>query len=760
MASGSINRRRSFERWRDDGPIQLEVTFMDQLSWKERWAQRVRRWIKAVLIGWFRVEVKGHYQPAVHSVIIANRASFIDVLLLSVFLPEQLTVAIHPAIYNKPWGRLLMLFADVIVIDPARAFATRVLIKAIRAGKRCVIFPQGLLGFDEGSLKVLDGSGVVLQRAGAEVIPVRIEGAEHSVFSVSKDKHSIRWFPRITLHVLPPEVFIPPEQGPVDRNAVSLRLFRLMSELVFANSFQPQTLFTALIEGASVGIKNKAWIEDVNRARLTYRQFLARCFILGRQIKTQTKPGEYVGVMMPTTTAGMVTFFALQAYRRIPSMLNFSMGFYNLYSACQTARIKTIYTSRQFIATAKLETLIEELKAAGIAVRFLEDFKATVHLGNKLSGLLKGYFPSIFYYLIGKAVDPAETGLVLFTSGSEGVPKGVTLTHLNLLANCCQMKSRVDFTHQDIFFNALPIFHCFGLTAGSVLPLVTGINCFFYPSPLHYKIIPGLVYQTGATIMFGTDTFLTGYARSAERHDFSSVRYIFAGAEKVKPETIRYWSEIFGVKIYEGYGATEASPVISLNCPLASIPGSVGMILPAIESRIHPVDGIAQGGRLFLRGPNVMKGYLKSDHSGGVDYLVDAWHDTGDIVTLDHNGFITIAGRVKRFAKIGGEMVSLTAIEGIAASIWPEILCAAIISKCPRKGEQVLLFIEEERADKAIFIKQVREKGYSELLVPQVIFSGSKIPVLPSGKIDYLTLERLHQDNESPSYVGDSLPLL
>ncbi|MDI1352208.1 MAG: 1-acyl-sn-glycerol-3-phosphate acyltransferase, partial [bacterium] len=354
---------------------------MQYHKWKEKQTQRARRWIKALLVKWFRVEVKGTYQPARNSVIIANRTSVIDVLLLSVFLPERLTIALHPRLFKKVWVKMLLLFADIISIDPSRVATTRVLIKAIRAGKRCVIFPQGLSGQQEDSLKVFDGPGFILQKAGAEVIPIRIEGAEHSIFSISKKKHRIRLFPKITLNVLPSQLFFQPEQKIVDRYAVSIRLFRLISEFTFANSFQPRPLFAALIDGAAIGIKNKTKIEDSNRTPLTYRQFLARCFILGRQIKKSTQVREHVGVMMPTTVAGMVTFFALQAYRRVPAMLNFSMGFYNLFSACHTAGIKTIYTSKQFIKTAKLEPLIDELRIAGLRIHYLEDFKASIKLG-------------------------------------------------------------------------------------------------------------------------------------------------------------------------------------------------------------------------------------------------------------------------------------------------------------------------------------------------------------------------------------------
>ncbi|MBN9229800.1 MAG: acyl-[ACP]--phospholipid O-acyltransferase [Legionella sp. 40-6] len=719
---------------------------MDQKNWKEMLKEKAKKWIKSLLLHCFRLEVRGEYHPDTNSVIIANRTSKIDLLLLAAFLPERLTVAIHPQAAGTLWMSVMGMFADLIEVDSTRAQAARALIKAIKSGKRCVIFPQGI-SLQEESLRVYDGPALVLQKAGASVIPVRIDGPQHSIFSISKDKHRTRLFPKVILNILPTQRFTTDVKESAARARVSLRLFRLISELSFANSFRPQPLFQALLEGAYLGSKHQCKIEDTNRTPLSYRQFIARCFILGRQIKDQTQAGEYVGVMMPTTIAGMVTFFALHAYRRLPAMLNFSMGFYNLFSACHTAGIKTIYTSKQFIATAKLETLIDELKDAGLTIRYLEDFKEHISLGNKLAGLLKGTFPLLAYKLLGSPVNAAQPAVILFTSGSEGVPKGVALSHANILANCWQLTSRVDFSSRDIFFNSLPIFHCFGLTAGSILPLMVGVNCFFYPSPLHYKIIPGLVYQTGATIMFGTDTFLTGYARAAERHDFNTVRYIFAGAEKVKPETIRHWSDNFGVKIYEGYGATETAPVISTNCPLAFIPGSVGMLLPMIESKITPVEGIAHGGRLHLRGPNVMLGYLSQEARGIINAPQDGWHDTGDIVTVDDEGFIHIAGRAKRFAKIAGEMVSLTAVEGIAASIWPEVLHAAIARKSVKKGEEIILFSEAANAERGPFIKKVQEQGYSELLIPQQIYGNSKVPILSSGKIDYVTLEQQLQES-------------
>lgn len=709
-------------------------------QWKESLAKCARSIIKGILKQWFRIEVTGTYSPQPQSVIIANRTSVIDVLLLSVFLPEPLVVALPPELTHKFWVKALFLFAEIIPVNPSSAKAVRVLLRAVKQGKRCLIFPQGLHDFGQGTLKIYDGPGLILQKAAAAIIPVRIQGAEYSLFSVNKEKHSIRLFPKIKLHVMP-ALYIKPKEGrALNRQKVARRLFCLISDMTFANCNTQQPLFYGLIEGARIAAKNNAQMEDANRNPLSYRQFMARIFILGRQLKRHSKKAETVGVMLPTTLAGMVTFFALQVYRRVPAMLNFSSGFTSILSACSTANISTILTARQFIQTAKLEPLVEQLQQSGLAVVYLEDFKEKIGMLEKLSGFIKGLFPKTSWRCIGRVVEPTENAVILFTSGSEGQPKGVVLSHANVLSNCFQLVSRVDFSCRDRFFNGLPIFHSFGLTAGCILPMITGNNIFYYPSPLHYKIIPGLVYETGGTIMFATDTFLTGYAKAASSHEFSSVRYIFAGAERVKPETIEYWGRAFGSRIYEGYGATEAAPVITVNCPLEVRQHSVGLFLPSIQSRIEPVDGIDEGGRLFVKGPNVMRGYLRAENPGLLEPPEKGWHDTGDIVFQDDDGFIFIRGRAKRFAKIGGEMVSLTAVEAIAATLWPDFLNAAISVSSDKKGEQIVLFSQAPIANKQAFIHCLRESKASELLVPKEIVAAANIPVLASGKIDYIHL--------------------
>ena len=242
------------------------------------------------------------------------------------------------------------------------------------------------------------------------------------------------------------------------------------------------------------------------------------------------------------------------------------------------------------------------------------------------------------------------------------------LSHWNLLANCAQSLARVACNGGDKVFNALPVFHSFGLTAGLLMPLVGGVPVYLYPTPLHYRIIPELVYASNATILFGTDTFLAGYPRVAHPYDFARVRLVLAGAGAVKERTRQLYMDRFGVRILEGYGVTETAPVLAINTPLANKAGTVGRLSPLMKARLEPVPGIEQGGRLYVRGPNVMLGYLRVENPGLLEPPADGWHDTGDIVEIDAQGFITIKGRAKRFSKIAREMVSLSAVEGLAAN--------------------------------------------------------------------------------------------
>jgi acyl-[acyl-carrier-protein]-phospholipid O-acyltransferase/long-chain-fatty-acid--[acyl-carrier-protein] ligase len=579
----------------------------------------------------------------------------------------------------------------------------------------------------------------VADKSGAQLLPVRIDGAQYTPFSRLRGRIRLRWFPPITLTILPPRRFaIPAQIRGRERRAMAGKLLAdLMTEMMFATSSYRRTLFGALLDARRVHGGSHVIVEDVERAPLTYNGLVVRALLLGGLIARDTRRGEAVGVMLPNAIAAVAALFGLQSRGRVAAMLNYTLGAKSLVAACEAAQIRRVYTSQRFVEAAKLERLVDRLREVTTVV-YLEDLRERITPWLKSEAAVASRFARWRY--ARERVVPEEPAIVLFTSGSEGTPKGVVLSHANVLSNREQVAARIDFSAQDVILNALPLFHSFGLTAGTLLPLLSGMRTFFYPSPLHYRIVPEIAYDVNATIMFGTNTFLAGYARFAHPYDFYSVRYVFAGAEKLKDETRRVWTDKFGVQVFEGYGATETSPVLATNTPIDARAGTVGRFLPGIEHALDAVPGV-EGGRLSVRGPNVMLGYLKHDQPGVIQppstTRGPGWYDTGDIVTIDGDGFITIQGRAKRFAKIGGEMVSLTAVEELATRAWPEAQHACVSLPDFQKGEQLILVTTRLAAQRGELAARARAEGMSELHVPKRLVPAAAIPLLGSGKTDY-----------------------
>lgn len=494
-----------------------------------------------------------------------------------------------------------------------------------------------------------------------------------------------------------------------------------------------KTLFGALLDAMDRFGRDKIALEDLERQPLSYGRLVLGSLVLGRKLAGLTEPRERVGVLLPNVLAVAVTLFGLSAFGRVSAFLNFTAGLKNLKAACELAQIQTIVTSRRFVEQGKLDDIVAAL-GEGRTILWLEDVRATITSFDKLRGLIASWFARGIHRRA--SVSPDDPAVILFTSGTEGTPKGVVLSNANLVANAYQVKAHAGdvLTTKDVFFNPLPVFHSFGLTAGLLTAILNGIKSVLYPSPLHYRQIPKLVAGTQATFMLATDTFLKGYARAAGEGDLASIRYVIAGAERVTEETRRLWSP-YGAVILEGYGATECSPVVACSLPDRNRSGSVGPFLPGIEWRLEPVEGIHEGGRLHVRGPNVMMGYLDPDRPGHFVPPMDGWHDTGDIVTVD-DGVVTIRGRAKRFAKVGGEMVSFAAIEAVAQSLWPEHNHVVVALPDPKKGEQLVLITDKNDADRDALLAHARAQGFPELWVPKAILI-SAIPVLGSGKIDY-----------------------
>ncbi len=693
----------------------------------------------------YRLEIRGleYYQRAGERVlIVANHLSFLDAALLSVCFPDRLCFAINSNVARQWWVRPFLFLADTVAVDPGNPLSTRLLIERVKNGDKVVIFPEGRLTLTGSLMKIYEGPAMIADKSGARVLPVSLSGPQYTPFSRLKGKVRIRWFPKITINVMPPETFelSASVRGKRRRRMAGLKLYDIMTTTIFQSNVIRQTIFQSLLDAAATHGGSHVIAEDIERKPLTYFQLITRSFILGSVLCRYTHAQANVGIMLPNMVSSLISFFALHAFGRVPAMLNFSTSPKNLAIACQTAQIQTVITARRFVETAKLANLVDSLEEQRVSLVYLEDLRPRIHWWHKLMGLLAGMLPSFFYRFTGSRADPDIPAVVLFTSGSEGTPKGVVLSHTNLQANRFQASSCIDFGPTDIVFNALPIFHSFGLTGGTLLPVLSGIRTFLYPSPLHYRVIPELVYDTNATLLFGTDTFLTGYARYANSYDFYSVRYVFAGAEKLRESTRRLWSESFGVRIFEGYGATETSPILSLNTPMHNQPGSVGRLLPGIRSRLEPVPGIERGGRLLVSGPNIMQGYYLAETPGMVVPLADGWYDTGDIVEINDEGYLFIKGRAKRFAKIGGEMVSLTAVEESISRLWPEYAHATVQLPDARKGEQIILVTTNPNADRNDIVTYFQENGLGELGIPRNILYIDKLPVLGTGKTDYVAL--------------------
>jgi len=502
-----------------------------------------------------------------------------------------------------------------------------------------------------------------------------------------------------------------------------------------------RTLIGALIEAQKTFGANRVILTDGDERTFTYDTVIKGSFALGHALKAGTRRGDAVGVLLPTGIGSLLAVGALTAYGRVPAMLNFTAGFQSLAAALKAARITRVLTAKRFIEHGKFHELEAWLKEQ-CEVLYLEDVRDKLTTFDKLHALIGPRAPG----LVGGSRNPDSTAIILFTSGTEGEPKGVALSHANILANVEQVRAHITFEPTDILFNPLPTFHSFGLTVGTLMPLYLGVNAVFHPTPRQPHDIVRRVKEKAATILLSTDTFISQYARCADGGELGTLRLVVCGAERLRDETRTLLRNKHHIELIEGYGVTEAAPVISANQPGANHPGTVGRVIPAVETRIDPVEGISGGGRLFVRGPNVMLGYLSPDEPGKIKPPKDGWHDTGDVVFMDEDNYLSIRGRLKRFAKIGGESVSLTVVENCASALWPDDAHAAIAIPDGRKGEQIVLVTTSRAANRTDFIHWVQNHGVGELAVPRRVLQVDEIPVLGTGKTDYPGVARLYAE--------------
>lgn len=709
--------------------------------------KKTLHWLLTLL---YSVEVKGldNYTKAGERVlIVANHSSFLDPLLLGVFLPDKITFAINSQIAEQWWLKPFLSLSHVFRMDPTHPISLKNLIHHLQNPSKTVIFPEGRITLTGSLMKIYDGTGMVADKSGANILPVRIEGAQYTHFSRLKNIVRLRFCPKITLEILPHTTLSIDQsiRGRARRHISGLILSDIMSDMMFTTSQYQKTLFSGLLQAKKVHGGQHTVAEDLERIPLSYNTLITRTIAIGNALKKLTEKGENIGIYLPNSSKTLIVVLGVQLHERVPAMLNYSMGSTGMLAACHTAEVKTVLTSRRFIELGKFTDDAHQL-AKKINLVYLEDFAKQISLLDKLTAVIQAKTAPFWYPR--QSIDPNSPAVVLFTSGSEGPPKGVVLSHCNILANHQQVSSRIDFTPQDTVLNFLPMFHSFGFTVGTLLPIMSGMTTFFYPSPLHYSIIPEMAYETNATILFGTNTFLAAYGKKAHPYDFYKVRYIVAGAEKLHENTRQLWLDKFGIRILEGYGATETSPVAAVNTPLFCKAGTVGRLLPMMQYQLEPIDGIENAGKLHLYGDNIMQGYLLADNPGTLvppsSLYGQGWYDTGDIVQVDEERYVTIKGRSKRFAKIAGEMISLTATEQIISNIWPESQHVIVCIPDVKKGEQLVLITTKEHPNSKS-LNQLAQ-GIPSLHLPKKFISVENVPVLATGKINYPTATQLALD--------------
>jgi acyl-[acyl-carrier-protein]-phospholipid O-acyltransferase/long-chain-fatty-acid--[acyl-carrier-protein] ligase len=706
--------------------------------------------LKIILGLVFRVEVKGksHYQQAGDRVILlSNHVSYIDAVLVKLFIDDSINYGIDRSLVNHWWARLFIKLFDFCVVDITDPMSVKQLIDFLAQNNNVLLFPEGRVSTTNSLMKIYQSAGLVIDKSDATIVPLHIEGAQYTYFSGDDNGVRQRFFPKITLNIQPAVKLQQNEvlKGQQRRAAIADQLTSVLRHAKYVTGDYNKTLFRALLDARSLHGSGYKIIEDINNKALSYRQLIFRCILLSRTFDKKLPAEQTIGVFLPTTIAATLLIFSLSLTRRSPAMLNYGAGLKALLSCISSAQIKHIYTSRKFIKEGGFEETLAALEQVA-NVHFLEDTVADLTLYDKLSAKVISLFPSSYYRRYESVSNAEDTAVILFTSGSEGLPKGVALTHKNLLVNAWQVVSIIDFTHKDLMLNFLPVFHSFGFTVGTILPIIHGLRLFQYPSPLHYKIIPEKLYQTGATIIFSTNTFLRGYGLQAHPYDFHRLRYVFAGAEPLTRQTEDLWYEKFGIRILQGYGVTETSPGLAANTPLGYRRGSVGRFMPGLDYKLIDVPGINNGKRLLIKGENVMKGYILPDQPGQIipthsDDAGAGWHDTGDIVHIDEDGYIFIRGRAKRFAKVGSEMVSLAAVEQMVNDLWPEYRHAAVSKRDELKGEVIILFTEYPEASRTDLVSYSKEQGISELHIPKQLIQIEELPVLTSGKIDYISLQ-------------------
>lgn len=681
------------------------------------------------------------------TLIIANHTSLIDGIVLSVTFGEKLSFAINTDVTKKFWVKPFLRMINFFPVDNTNVMVVKSIIDEVKKGHIVVIFPEGRITTTGGLMKVYPGPAVIADKSNADILPICIEGTQYSDFSYYGSKIKTKHQRKIKLTVLPPRK-LDVNQSLSDarrRNIAMSKLYDIMCEMKFKGNFSDKTIFESLLDSVSLVGRGKEILEDVDREPVKLGSCIKEIFAFSRKMSRQTEAKEYVGILSAGTETAIKMIFALSAIDRIPAILNYTESVDNILYNIKNVGIKTIYTTKFFVQTYKLDDLIKSLETNGIKIVYGEDIRKSLTIFNSISAWFASKFPKAYYKNICSNFDVDSPAVVMFTSAFKGKSKAVVLSHRNIQASRAQLSAVMDFGVLDVFFNAMPIFSSLGFVAGILLPILRGIKVFVYHSPLHYKMVSELVYDTDATVLLGTDTFLNGYARNAHPYDFYSIRYVISGIEKLKEETVKIWEENFGKRIFEAYGTTETASTISINTPMYFKQYTVGRCLPSVECRLETTSAFIGASHLWVKGPNVSNFYIENEQLKSTENDKN-WFDTGDIVEIDREGFVSMKGKSKRFTKVNGETISLTELEFKISNIWQDAK-HALITTVKNNKKEIVLFTTKQDADLGELNNMVQKQKEENFVLPDKVFIMEKLPLTGTGAVDYIKLHEIFKDS-------------
>ncbi len=688
------------------------------------------------------------------ALIVSNHVSWADAVVLMATQQRRIRFVMDKTIYSNPWLGWVFRLGRMIPIsqEPKQIIsAIRQARQALEEGYLVCIFAEGMLTRTGMLGRFHAGFEKIVRDTDYPVIPTYLGGLWGSILSHYHGRLMSAWPQRLPCPVcvhfgrpMPSESSVRDIRWAIEELSVDY----------FSSRYSNQhSLGQTLIQAA-----RKRWnqpcLSDTAGKRLTFGRTLIAAAALADKIETLTAGQRNLGIFLPPSVAGALANYAAALLNKTVVNLSYTASDSDRACMVETAEIKTVLTSRTFLD--KLGFRADTLPG----VLFIEDLLAAVSDGDKRKAFLKARFwPADKLARIPRNFSADETAVILFSSGSSGRPKGVELTHCNIQSDIECALTVFKIFKSDKLCGVLPFFHSFGLTCTLWLPLIAGVPACFVSNPLDGKLVGETIAAEKATLLFATPTFLLNYLCRCRPEDFKTIRFIVAGAEKLKTKLIDAFEEKFGIRPCEGYGATECSPLIAFNIPDVEIDGvrqigtkegTVGHTIPGLAVKVldvetgRPVE-LGQPGLLFVKGPNVMKGYLKQPEITR-QVLKDGWYNTGDIVSIDEDGFVTIHDRLSRFSKIGGEMVPHLTIEETAMEKlgFHESVLAVTSLPDEKKGEQLVILYDKRKVDGDKLYAVLTESSLPKLYIPkrENLIGIDEIPHLGSGKLDMIKLRQ------------------